>query len=115
MKKVEGVIKKITAVCLCTALFFTMMPSSIAFAAQTTHGIDDSELQENEKRPDNFYKALTIDEMLNLANKNQVYDMYRIWDLIGEYDPIEFFGLDEIKAAGGRVNRHVRRRSVWHE
>ena len=103
MKKVEGVIKKITAVCLCTALFFTMMPSSIAFAAQTTHGIDDSELQENEKRPDNFYKALTIDEMLNLANKNQVYDMYRIWDLIGEYDPIEFFGLDEIKAAGGSV------------
>ena len=103
MKKIEGAIKKITAVCLCAALTFAMMPSAIAFAAQTTHGIDDSKLQENEIRPNNFYKALTIDEMLNLANKNQVYDMYRIWDLIGEYDPIEFFGLDEIKAAGGSV------------
>ena len=103
MKKFKGVLNRLIVTVLSASLIVAMMPSAIAFAAQSPYSIDYSRTRESEKRPDNFYKALTLDEMLNLTNKNQSYDMSDIWDLTGDYDPVEFFELNEIKAAGGTV------------
>lgn len=104
MKTVMNFIKKSAAICLSAALIFTMVPAA-AFAAEDSASDNNIEEAVQDKLPKYFYKALTLEEMLTLAEKNHVYDMSDTWRLMGDFDPAELFGLEEFKADGGTVER----------